>query len=110
MTTEEEKIKLEDIQQKLRLRIIDFSLGETWNSHFLIESLRKEIRPLVEQTLAVSEIPFDPQDLEHQTLFYLSTFKAGSITRKILENTVPKLYLYLPLPTKFTVMFPIVFL
>ena len=88
MTDEEEKAKLKNIQQNLQICIVDFSLEETWNSHVLIESLRKEIKPLVEQTLAASEIPFDPQDLEHQTLFYLSTFKAGSITKKVLENVV----------------------
>ncbi|MBI2049067.1 MAG: hypothetical protein HYT29_01345 [Parcubacteria group bacterium] len=87
MTAEEEK-NLKNIQQGLRLRIVDFSLTESWNSHVLIGSLRKEITPLVERALAESEIPFDPQDLEHQTLFYLTTFKAGSITKKILEDVV----------------------
>ena len=86
------KDKLIQLQSELKLELIDFHLEDYWNSHLLIDSLRKEIEPVIEQKLQSSDIPLDPQDLEHQTLFYLSTYNAGSITKKIIRSAVDQQY------------------
>lgn len=85
-------IKLKNTQQGLQLKIVDFNLDDYWNSHLLIENLRAEILPFLKQKTIEADIPFDPQDLEHQTLFFLSTFNAGSITKKIIQEVVEQQY------------------
>ncbi len=50
-------------------QLISFDLDRSWNSQWLIASLREAIAPLLEKKMAESDVPFDPQDLEHQTLF-----------------------------------------
>lgn len=72
--------------------MVRFQLDNYWNSHLLIESLREQIKPLVAQKLENSDIPLDLQDLEHQTLFFLSTFTAGAITKSVLEDSVDQQY------------------
>jgi len=80
-------------QEALSLNIVDYNLNEVWNSHWLIGSLRKDINPLVELKLKSADIPFDPQDLEHQVLFFLTTYSPGKITHKIIEEVVEQQYL-----------------
>lgn len=89
----ERKEQLLKRQQELDLEFIDFNLSKMWNSHWLMNSLRQSIAPLVEQKLLESDTHFDPQDLEHQTLFYLTTFDPGSITQKMISDVVYEQYL-----------------
>ena len=84
--------KLIQIQQGLNFKLIDFRLEDYWNSHLLIDHLRNEVKPLVEEKLRSSDILFDPQDLEHQTLFFLSTYNAGSITKKTISSAIDSQY------------------
>ena len=88
----ERKEELLNIQQELEIQFIEFDLSKMWNSHWLINSLRQSIAPLIEKKLAESDIPFDPQDLEHQSLFYLTTFDPGAITDHSIENAVTEQY------------------
>lgn len=58
-----------------------------------MNSLRQAITPLVEQKSLESSVCFDPQDLEHQALFYLTTFDPGSITQQVISDAVDEQYL-----------------
>jgi hypothetical protein len=86
-------MELSEIQKNLALELIDFDLEKFWNSHLLIELLRTELAPAISELSEKSDIPFDPQDLEHQSLFFLTTFNPGAITRKIISETVEQQYL-----------------
>lgn len=80
-------------QQNLNLEFTDLNLSKLWNSHWLMNSLRQAITPLVEQKSLESIVCFDPQDLEHQALFYLTTFDPGSITQQVISDAVDEQYL-----------------
>lgn len=41
----------------------------------------------------MSDVPFDPQDLEHQTLFYLTTFNPGEITEETIASAMEEQFL-----------------
>ena len=66
-------------QKKLRLNFIEYNLEESWNSHTLIKELRNKIIPKLPKGL------YDPQDLEHQVLFRLTTFEPKEITDELIE-------------------------
>lgn len=89
-TSEKESLLL--AQKELALTFSDFDLDSTWYSSWVINGLREAIAPLVADTLEHSDIPFDPQDLEHQSLFYLTTFDPASITREIIAESVHQQY------------------
>lgn len=80
-------------QKELQLTFSDFNLDSIWYSSWVINGLRQAIAPLVANTLEHSDIPFDPQDLEHQALFYLTTFDPASITEEIIAESVRQQYL-----------------
>lgn len=54
-------------QNRLQLNLIQYSLGEEWRSSELISNLRDRLYPKMPHGF------FDPQDLEHQVLFRLTT-------------------------------------
>lgn len=78
---------LEEQQSNLQLDFIDYELGKQWDSHVLISSLRQEI-----QRYLPSDLDYDPQDLEHQVLFRLTTFDPYSIDDDIVRNVVQEQY------------------
>lgn len=72
------KIKRQAIKRKIKngeLKLIDnINLKDDWIYHPLIKRIRELVIPLAEEKLRNSDIPFDPQDLEHQILFRITTF------------------------------------
>ena len=87
------KNKLEEEQKKLQLNFINYDLDKNWHSHWLINSLRNDVLNLVTKKLEESDILFDPQDLEHQVLFYLTTYSPGTITKKTIKDAIEQQYL-----------------
>lgn len=58
-----------------RIQLIDeINLEKNWVYHPLIKEIRKTVISLIEHRLKQGQILFDPQDLEHQILFRLTTF------------------------------------
>lgn len=79
---------LNDGWQRYDGKIVKHDLKKSWNSHWLMNKLREQVRPLVEQRLSASSLPFDPQDLEHQVLFLLTTYSPSEITDDIISAAV----------------------
>ncbi len=78
------KSKLKEQQKKLNKLIFKkYSLEEEWFSHNLINVLRKNV---------INNLPthflYDPQDLEHQVLFRLTTFKPEDITDEVIKEII----------------------
>ncbi len=74
--------RLQREQNLLNIDLIEYSLDEEWRSHVLIESLRRKV---------INRIPsglFDPQDLEHQVLFRLTTFAPEDINDEIIDSVI----------------------
>ncbi len=65
---------LKSQQNKLKINLIDYELDRMWQTHPLINQLRERLKPLLPSGL------YDPQDLEHQVLFRLTTFDPKEIT------------------------------
>lgn len=86
------KAALLDEQRGLNLLIAKINTDALWQSHWLINKLRSEVIDLVNKKMASSDVPFDPQDLEHQALFYLTTFSPGKITSADIVSTVEYQY------------------
>lgn len=78
---------LKTAQRKLKLNLREYDLDQEWNSHDLINSLRKKIIPLLPKGL------FDPQDLEHQVLFRLTTFDPSIIDTEIIKDVIEEQHL-----------------
>jgi hypothetical protein len=74
-------------QKKLKLTIINYNLETQWNSSKIIENLRRRIFKYFPQGL------YDPQDLEHQVLFRLTTFDPKEINEEIIKKVVEEQYL-----------------
>ena len=78
-------ISLSDLQReqnRLNLNLIRYSLDEEWHSSKVIAELRKRIYPKLPTGL------FDPQDLEHQVLFRLTTYDPSKITDNVIDETI----------------------
>jgi adenylate cyclase class IV len=73
-------------RQLLQLNLINYDLDKMWNSHPLIERLRERIRPLFPEGL------YDPQDLEHQVLFRLTTYHPDTMTDELLARVIDEQY------------------
>jgi hypothetical protein len=69
-----------------------FDLKKYWPTHPLIIHIRKQIAPLISKILAKTNFIFDPQDLEHQVLFRLTTFPPSQLFEKglLLEKYLEK--------------------
>lgn len=74
-------------QNKLKLNLIDYDLEKTWQAHPLINQLREKIIKFLPRGL------YDPQDLEHQALFRLTTFNPKDITDQIIQDVISEQYL-----------------
>jgi len=80
-------ISLKDQQKKLALNIINYNLEQMWSSHPLICELRERVVKLMPK-----KVCYDPQDLEHQSLFRLTTFDPKNITDEIIQMVVDEQY------------------
>lgn len=76
-------ISLKEQQKKLSLNIINYDLEKMWSAHPLIADLRKKVSLHMPQGKL-----YDPQDLEHQALFRLTTFDPKDITDEIIQFVV----------------------
>lgn len=75
------------------MKLVNYDLANQWNSHWIISSLRSEVMKLVEKKATESKIPFDPQDLEHQTLFFLTTYHPAEILQEQIVKAFYEQYL-----------------
>jgi len=73
---------LQKRQNRLSLDLIDYDLSTQWHSHDLINRLRKAVVASMPQGL------FDPQDLEHQVLFRLTTYAPQDINDEIIGKAI----------------------
>lgn len=56
-----------------------FDLHDAWPRHALMDDLREKILPLMNAFLEQQDVVVDPQDLEHQILFRLTTLSPKQI-------------------------------
>lgn len=80
-------MNLKQQQQRLNLNIINYDLDKMWKGHSLINELRERIKQFFPTGL------YDPQDLEHQTLFRLTTFDPKYITDDVIKEIIEEQYL-----------------
>lgn len=73
---------LQKMQNRLSLNLVEYDLATQWNSHQYIGELRKKIHAYMPSGL------FDPQDLEHQTLFRLTTYDPSEITEEVIRECI----------------------
>lgn len=73
-------------QKKLSFKVINFDLEKSWHSNKLIKFLRKKVLNNLPKGL------YDPQDLEHQVLFRLTTFDPAQITDKLINDVIEEQY------------------
>ena len=74
-------------QNKLKINLIDYDLDKMWQVHPLINQLRVRLQPFLPKGL------YDPQDLEHQILFRLTTFDPKDITDEIIQFVAEEQFL-----------------
>lgn len=74
--------QLQREQNRLQLSLIKYSLDEEWRSSELIANLRAQLYPRMPHGL------FDPQDLEHQVLFRLTTYSPDEITDQLINEVI----------------------
>ncbi len=78
----EKTMNLAEQQKSLKLSIVDYDLGKVWQTHQLISELREKVIKFLPKGL------YDPQDLEHQVLFRLTTFDPKNITDQIIKDVI----------------------
>jgi len=78
---------LKEQQDRLSINVIDYSLEKMWGSHPLISDLRKRVLEFMPK----GEI-YDPQDLEHQVLFRLTTFDPKDINDELIQFLISEQY------------------
>ncbi|MGC8651125.1 MAG: hypothetical protein ACP5RX_00625 [Minisyncoccia bacterium] len=80
-------MNLREKQKKLKIGIINYNLESQWHSSEIINRWRKKIIKYFPQGL------YDPQNLEHQVLFRLTTFDPKEINEEIIKMVVEEQYL-----------------
>ncbi|PIZ57726.1 hypothetical protein COY23_01025, partial [bacterium (Candidatus Torokbacteria) CG_4_10_14_0_2_um_filter_35_8] len=75
-------MNLADQQKSLKLSLIDCDLDKMRHVHPLISQLHEGVIKFLPQGL------YDPQDLEHQTLFRLTTFDPKDITDQVIKDVI----------------------
>ncbi len=71
---------LKEQQKKLSLNVINYDLEKMWGANSTISDLRKRVSLFMPKDKL-----YDPQDLEHQTLFRLTTFDPKDITDEVIQ-------------------------
>ena len=79
---------LKDQQKKLSVSVINYNLEKMWGASSLISELRKRISFFLPKDKL-----YDPQDLEHQVLFRLTTFDPKDITDDVIKSIVEEQFL-----------------
>lgn len=74
---------IKEDQKKLDIHIIEYDMDKMWNSNSYISSLREKVKDYFP-----SDFLYDPQDLEHQVLFRLTTFDPREINDTIIKKVV----------------------
>ncbi|MGC9067056.1 MAG: hypothetical protein ACP5HL_01175, partial [Minisyncoccia bacterium] len=69
-------MNLREKQKKIKIGIINYNLESQWHSSEIINQWRKKIIKYFPQGL------YDPQNLEHQVLFRLTTFDPKEINEE----------------------------
>ncbi len=80
-------LSLKEQQRRLSVNVINYSLEGMWSSHPLISELRKRVSAFLPK-----EGIYDPQDLEHQALFRLTTFDPKVINDELIQFVVQEQY------------------
>jgi len=78
--------ELSERQKQLNLKFSDYNLANAWSSSVLIDSIRQNLGRFMPKGL------YDPQDLEHQVLFRLTTYDPSTITDRLIEEVVDEQY------------------
>lgn len=73
---------LQKKQNKLSLDLVSYDLSSQWHSHDIVNRLRKTVVARMPKGL------FDPQDLEHQVLFRLTTYHPDDIDEVRIDETI----------------------
>jgi len=76
-------LSLKEQQERLSLNLINYDLEKMWSSHPLIAELRESVKKLMPPDKA-----YDPQDLEHQVLFRLTTFDPKDINNETIKSVI----------------------
>ena len=63
---------LKNCNQRTMVTIVTRSVNDIWQKDERIERARRIILPKIDKDLSLSEIKYDPQDLEHQILFRMT--------------------------------------
>lgn len=74
-------------QKSLKLSLVDYDLNKVWLAHPLVAQLREKIVRLLPSGLL-----YDPQDLEHQVLFRLTTLDPKDITDEVIKDVIDEQY------------------
>lgn len=69
-------------QQRLKLQYVSLNQEQVWSGNETISGLRDRLQALLPAGL------FDPQDLEHQVLFRLTTFDPQKITESVMREII----------------------
>ncbi len=80
-------MNLKNQQSKLKIDLIDYDLDSMWQAHPLINQLRPRVQAFLPKGL------YDPQDLEHQVLFRLTTFDPKDINDELIQFVVEEQFL-----------------
>lgn len=84
-STERERLELQgkQLRKLIRSRKIlifpEINLQKEWPTHSLIKYIRRQIAPKLNEIIEKADFLFDPQDLEHQVLFRLTTFPPSEL-------------------------------
>ncbi len=74
-------------QKSLKISLVNYDLERMWLSHPLVGQLREQIKQFLPKGF------YDPQDLEHQSLFRLTTFDPKEITDQTIKDVINEQYL-----------------
>jgi adenylate cyclase class IV len=73
-------ISLKDQQAKIPVNVVSYDLDKVWGTSTLISDLRKKVISFLPENKL-----YDPQDLEHQVLFRLTTFDPKTINDELIK-------------------------
>ncbi len=80
-------LSLKEQQRRLPINVISYSLEAMWHVHPFIADLRSRVMAFMPQ-----EKIYNPQDLEHQILFRLTTFDPKDINDELIQFIVEEQY------------------
>lgn len=75
-------MNLANQQKSLKISLVNYDLDKMWLTHPFINQLREKVVKFLPEGL------YDPQDLEHQVLFRLTTFNPKNITDQVIKDMI----------------------